>query len=403
MRWLRPVAAGVCVFGAAVITAPGQVSTAIPHRSNQPLASNQSVGVSVVAAPYIVVSPEEAADRYSCVIRIDATSDEAGNVHYFSDWFDSQSAVALLSSSALIDPAVKRMLDLSPAQRWEQVVVNVTAAGPRLARLEVVLRKSAQARYPEDGARKTADELLDRLKRAYEASAAAGRKAAEARLKPIADELAATSARYGELRQRQRLIRARAADAEVNSAYPAQAGDQLANLRSQHRILQADATRNEARLAALQPPPPQTSQWEQIVKTRQNQVDELKARAKENKATTEQVQDAESRLADAQAELEQARQPQSVNTGNRAMESQIAGLKATLADERVRLAQMDQQIAKIGDSKLQVDIESLPDLQNREYQERNKVNDLQIRLDAVRRLAEQEPVVTVTVLDGSAR
>lgn len=403
MRWLRPAAAGVCVLGAAVTTAHGQVSAVVPQRANQPVVSSQGGGLSAVAAPYIVVRPEDASQRYSCVIRVDAPSDEVGNVHYFSDWFDSQSAVGLLSSSALIDPVIKHVLDLSPAQRWEQVVVNVTAAGPRLARLEVILRKSPQARYPEDGAQKTADELLDRLKRAYEASAAAGRKAAEARLKPIADELAATSARYDDLRQRQRAIRARAAEAEVNSAYPAQAGNQLTNLRSQYKMLQADVARNEARLAAMQPPAPQTSEWEQIVKTRQKQVDDLKARAKENKATADQVQDAESKLADAQAELEQARQPQTVDTGNRAVESQVAGLKATLADERVRLAQLDKQIAKTSDSKLQADIESLPDLQNREYQERNKVNDLQIRLDAVHRLAEEEPVVTVTVLDGSAR
>lgn len=411
MHWFQPAVAAWCIIGGgagvwAQTTAQqpaegrrGRIVYLLPPQEAEQVATRGASLIGGGMPPYSVVPAEEIAQQYSCVIRLDSTSDS--NVNTNGNWMDSQSAVALLTSSALIDPAVKQVLDLSPPKRWEQVVVNVTAAGPRLARVEVILRKSADAHFPDAGAEKTVKALIDRLKNAYEASSIAGKKAAEARIKPIADELTDASAKLEDLRHRERDIKARAADAAPNGMMIGGMSSHLSNLRSQRGLQQSELTRNKARLASMQPPAPQTARWEETVKTRQKQLDDLQAAAKENKATAEQVQDAESKLADAQAQLAQASQPQVVDNGNSFRNSQIEQLKASIADEDSRIKDLDAQIAKANDPKLLEEVDSLPDLQNQEMQTHNKISELQFRLDAARRSTHDDADVTVTVLDGS--
>ena len=411
MHWLQPAVAALCIFGGgagawAQSSAPKPaegprepVVYLVPQQGGEAIATRGTGFAGAAMLPYTVVPADQIAQQYSCVIRLDSVSDST--LYINGSWIDSQSAVALLTSSALIDPAVKQVLDLSPSKRWEDVVVNVTAAGPRIARVEVILRKSADGHYPDDGAEKTVKALIDRLKHAYEASNAAGKKAADARIKPIADELAETSAKLEDLRHRQRDIRARSANAAPNGMMNGSMSGHVSNLRFQRAPLQSELTRNKARLAALQPPAPQTAQWEAAVKARQKQLEDLQAAAKENKATAEQVQDAESKLADAQAQLAQASQPQALDNSNQFRNSQIDQLKTTIADEESRIKDLDAQIAKADDPKLLEEVDSLPDLQSQEFQARNKISELQNRLENARRFSHDESEVTVTVLDGS--
>jgi hypothetical protein len=403
MRLQITAAVAWCLLGGVAVASAQAPATSdrssgvylLPQSGTEPIGSRGATVLGGVT-PYTVVPADEIAQQYSVVIRLDTTADSNANFY----WMDSQSAVALLTSSALVDPVVKQVLGLSPAARWLRVVVNVTSAGPRLARVEVILRKGGD-NYPEEGAQKTVAALIDRLKKAYEASVAASRKAAEARTKPIADELAGASAKLEDLRRRQRDIKARAAEVSPGGMMNGNMSGQLSNLRFQRGPLQSELTRSKARLAAMLPPPPQTAQWEQTVKSRQKQLDDLQAAAKEGKATAEQVQDAESKLADAQAQLAQASQPQVADTGNQFLNSQIPQLKSSIADEEARLKDIDSQIAKINDPKLVEEVDSLPDLQSQEFAARNKISELQSRLDQVRRSTHDDTEITVTILDGS--
>lgn len=407
MRRLKAAAAVGWTLGAVAVASaqtsmqpPGtdrpEVIYVLPQAGGEPIGTHGATVFGGVT-PNTVVPADQIAQQYSCVIRLDSNSDS--NVNFYL--LDSQSAVALLTSSALIDPVAKQVLDLSPERRWEQVVVNVTSAGSRLARVEVILRKAPGANYPADGARKSAAALIDRLKNAYATSAALSQKASQARIKPITDELAANSAKLDDLRRRERQIKDLSADLSVNGAGFGNASNQLANLRMQRGPLQSELARNKARLASMEPPAP-AAKWEQAVKDRQKELDDVKASAKAGKATDEQVQDTESKLADAQAQLAQASQPQVADNGNPFFRSQIAQLKSTIADEETRLKQLEADIAKINDPKLLEQIDSLPDLQSQEFQARNKMSELQNRLEQARRSSRDDPEITVTVLDGSA-
>ena len=358
----------------------------------------QIADIHLPMGPYPInstVPPDQIAQDYSCVIRLDSDSDLMPG---FATPVDSQSASALVTSSALLDPATKSVLNLPPKQRWDSVIVNVSTAGARLARIEVILRKTG-THFPEDGAEKLVYELIRRLKSAYAASSEAAQKAAAARRDPVEKELADITAKADQLRQQQRDIHAQAASLDVPNG---QAAVQLNNLRSQKRNLEQDLARNRARLLVLEPAAsPQVSEWAAVVKARQTELDQIKASAATNKATADQVQDAESKLAEAKAQLAQARQPQpqdNVNPQFRA--SELANLHASVADAESRLKQLDAQIDKLSDPKFQAAMDSLPDLQNAEFRYRNRAGELQQRLENIRRSTQNEGTVTITVLDG---
>ncbi|MDB5356380.1 MAG: hypothetical protein JWN24_2833, partial [Phycisphaerales bacterium] len=78
-------------------------------------------GITQSAMPgQTVVAPADIAQQYSCVIRIDPDGEAAVNVGYgYGMANDSQSAAALLTSTALADPAAEKVLGLSPEKRRE--------------------------------------------------------------------------------------------------------------------------------------------------------------------------------------------------------------------------------------------------------------------------------------------
>jgi chromosome segregation ATPase len=284
------------------------------------------------------------------------------------------------------------------------VVINVYPVGSRLARLEVILRKSANGNYAEGDAGKLAGALVERLKVAYAESASAARKAAVARRDPLEKELKSVQQRADELRARQQEIHSALSINGNMYAYSGNASYQLNNIRSQRKSLQTELVRNQARLQTLEPASgPLVAQWADIVKVRQKHLDELKKASDDKKPSDEELREAENKLTDAVAQLAAAKQVQPTDGMNvQFRANEIANLHSSIADEEDRIKQMDAQIAKLQDPKFQQQLERLPEMQNEESRLRSQSMELQNQLDQVRRASQEEGAVIVTVLDGQA-
>lgn len=396
------------------VSAPGlwaQVATTRP--TTQPWATSPVYVVPEMQSPYrrvpYVVYPQwpttdvpsnEVAQRYSCVIRIDteATNSNGG---FAGSINDPQSAAALLTSTALIDPAVKSTLHIMPQHRQDSAVVNVYPVGQRLARVEVILRDIPGQTYSEDAAAKLTNALVERLKAAYAESSAAARQAAAGREAPLQKQIESIKARIEELRTKQHEVRGKAS----NSHMVYNGGDpsfELNNLRSQKKSAESELARNRARLETLDPSSgPLAAQWNDVVNLRQKQVNELQKAVDEKKAQPADLQEAEAKLADAKtqlAQLRQSRQPDGTNNGFRANE--VASLRSNIVEEEDRLKDLSAQIAKLDDPKYLELLDQLPDMQNEQNRLQSQLFELQNRLDQLRHSEEDAGSVTVTVLDG---
>ncbi|MDB5293715.1 MAG: hypothetical protein JWL69_4956 [Phycisphaerales bacterium] len=359
-------------------------------------------GITQSAMPgQTVVAPADIAQQYSCVIRIDPDGEAAVNVGYgYGMANDSQSAAALLTSTALADPAAEKVLGLSPEKRRELVVINVYPSGFRMARVEVILRKSADAHYKPDASDKLMGALLDNLKAAYAQSAEASRKAIQSRREPLEKELETAKKRADELHAKQREARTQTAGISPNYGDPT---INLSNLRQTKRNYESQLSNNRARLQTLEPnPAPLVKEWTDVLKLREQRLAELKAAVEKGSATAAEVTEQEAKLAEAKAQLTRATQDASTSdNGNaRYRNTEAASLRTNIADTEDRLKQTNEQIAKLEDPKFLALLEQLPEMQQEEQRVRNTISELTSRLEQIRRSTQVEGTVTVTVLDG---
>lgn len=346
------------------------------------------------------VPAAEIAQQYSCVIRLDADGEAVNTT--FGAVHDAQSAVALLTSTAMVDPVVNQVLGPRPQRRRDAVVVNVFTAGQRLARVEVILRTADGETYAPDAAAKLTDALIARLKVAYVASSAAARKAAADHRAAIETPLQAAQAKFDELRRREREIRVAAALANVNPGSDVAA--QIGTLMGQRKSLENDLRRNRARLQSMDAGSgPLIAQWTEIVSVRQKRLDDLTkaAAAAESPTKAGQVREARADLAEAKAQLEQASQlPDERANEARQRNIERANLRASVAEQADRMKQLDDQLAKLQEPTFQALLEQLPEVQAAQGPLRNQISELQNRLQQLRRNAREEGGVTITVLDG---
>jgi hypothetical protein len=350
--------------------------------------------------PTTSVPADQVAELYSCVIRIDsdAQSPSPGFASVVSQ--DSQAAAALLTSTALMDPAAKEAIGLSPAQRQASVVVNVLPVGPQMARVEVILKRGAGSHYAVGDAAKLGAALIERLKAALAESHEASRAAALARRQPIEKELATAKAKIDDIHAKQRAVRAH----DPRSGY-SDPSMELNNVRNQKKSTESELARNRARLATLEPnTAPLIAQWNEIVTLRRKQLDDLKKAApgQDPKASADAIRAAEDKLADAQAQLATARQATAPADGTNSnfRNNEIVNLHTTIADEENRLKDSNDQIARLQDPKYLALLDQLPEMQNEENRLRSQTFELQNRLDQIRRSTQDEGTVRVTVLDG---
>ena len=156
-----------------------------------------------------VTSPEMPADvqqQASCVLQIDGGTAiptaqySAGPYGVGSAGFDAATAALLLSSTAMSEPVVRAALAEKSVLVGRQVLIAATPSGIRFLRLEVSLKK-AEKPWPSDAANKLLGAMVDRLRAAAEQSQETESKSLEARLAPLAEQLAAAKARRDALVQ----------------------------------------------------------------------------------------------------------------------------------------------------------------------------------------------------------
>ncbi|MDB5329461.1 MAG: hypothetical protein JWP03_612 [Phycisphaerales bacterium] len=397
------LAFSVSASGQIPATQPAEVEgkPAVIYLVSNPQAANRW---GVAPAPIVgqtVVAPADIAQQYSCVIRIDVDNDTAmNNGHGYGMTNDSQSAVALLTSTALADPAAEKVLGLTAEKRRDLVVVNVYPAAFRVARVEVILRKSADVQYKADAGEKLMGALLVNLKAAYAQSAEASRKAIQARREPLEKELDAAKKRADELRAKQREARTQTAGITPNYGDPATS---LINQRQTKRTLESQLSNYRARLQTLEPSSgPLVREWTDVLKLREQRLAELKAGVAKGTATAAEVTDEEAKLAEAKAQLTRATQDaSSSDNGNaRFRDGEATTLHTNIADTEDRLKQANDQIARLEDPKFMALFEQLPDMLQEEQRLRNTISELTGRLDQIRRSTQIEENVVVTVLDG---
>lgn len=131
------------------------------------------VAATAAAVPALGQAPSTtntlAAQRASCVLRVE--TDEG---RYSGGQQPSQTIVAMLTSTALVDPAMRDALNLDPAAWPEVAQVDVQPAGESAVKLTVIVRPTAQRPIAEPAAAavRARDALTRRALRAYNGNAA---------------------------------------------------------------------------------------------------------------------------------------------------------------------------------------------------------------------------------------
>ncbi|HEX5242785.1 MAG TPA: hypothetical protein VFW23_05930, partial [Tepidisphaeraceae bacterium] len=396
----------VLLCGSVASSAIAQVATTQPSDARNPqviyvVPEGQAFRRSTEYLPIEprAIAPDSIAQQYSVVIRLDSTADiTSGGFNTAFSSLDSQTAASLLTSSALVDPPALQVLGLSPQQRRDAVVVNVYPTGVRIARVEVTLLKS-HGDYGPDAAHKLTSALMESLKNAFEQSTQAAHKAATERRAPIEKELKEAKDRAEALHAKIRELRG--INANLSRGMDPQYS--LDNLRNTKRNTESEIARNKARLEAIDSTSgPLSKELADVLKLRQQQLDEVTKRQKAGTATPADVADAEAKVIEARAALAQAHQTSS--SPNRIdRTSEIAGLRSSIAEAEERLKQTNEQIAKLDDPKFAAAYDQLPDMQTEEQRLRTNIFNLNSRLEQIRQTSDIDAEVTITVLDGQQK
>jgi len=393
----------VLLCGYVASSAIAQIATTQPAGSRNPrviyvVPEDQSFRQpsAYLPPPPRVIAADSIAQQYSVVIRLDSGADSVpspSNTPISNH--DAQMAASLLTSTAIMDPAASRALGLSPEQRRDAVVVNVYLTGLRIARVEVTLLKG-HGDYAPDAARKLTSALLESLKKAFEQSSQAARKAAAARRATVEKELKETKEQADALHAKIREVR----NVNPNTMRGMDAQSALDTLKNQKRNNESEITRLKDRLASIEPASaPLAKELAEVVKLREQQLEVVKKSQQAGTATPADVADAQAKVIESRAALAQATQSSSSSRFDRGGE--VASLRSSIADAEERLKQTNEQIAKLEDPKLAAAFDQLPQMLNDEQRMRSRLFELNTRLEQITRGSDADSGVTITLLDGS--
>jgi chromosome segregation ATPase len=335
----------------------------------------------------------DAVQLVSCVLQIDTDGTTDGSRP------DAQSATALATSTALLDAAAEKALDMKSQQRRDLVVVSAYPAGYRFTKLEVALRPSKDVQYKPTAARDMMMAVCEGLKGAYQESATAQRKLAAGRREQAEKDLQAARTRAAELRQKVKAARDLLGGNEgMDPAY------HVRNLRQQRQSMEQDLNRHRARLAAIDPGSgPLVAEWESVVKLREQRVNELKTAVEAKKSQANDLAEAEARLAEARAQLAAAKQSFPGNNDpsvRTARAGEIASIRGQIAEAETRLKPVVEQLAKLEDPANAAMVDGFQELQQEEQRARNAISEANNRLETIRQQTRFDPAVSVTILDG---
>jgi hypothetical protein len=335
--------------------------------------------------------PADVVQQVSVVLQVDGSMGDDGY-----NRVDTSSIASLLGSTAVIDSAVKSVLKVTPTQRREIVIVNSQPAGNRYTRLEVALRKTDQVELPPDAAEKVLAALTDRLKAALQESANAARSVQQAREGDLQKQMEGARGRLQEARTKSRETRDALSklSVEISNNDPQYV---IRNTRQQRNQVEAELNRSKARLAALEPASgPLSAEWEEVVKIRTQRLDD--AKKTDNKAD---IAEAQAKLAEAKAQLASIKRAAEGSDANRSNNrSEASQIRVQIAEQEARLKPLAEAMEKLEDPKFVDLLEQQPELQAQEQRARTEINEIQNRLDNFRRIAQMDPRIVITVLDG---
>jgi hypothetical protein len=321
--------------------------------------------------------------------------------------FDIQTLNALLTSTALVDPAAEKALKLA-ADQWPAVVqLEVVPAGTAAVRLGVTVTHDGQGDLPPDAARVMLEELAARAKTVVDAAGSRQEKLRVERLNRLQADLAAAAKELDRISTK---LREAMAAGEAERAAAVKGGvrgdrDRLEiDLRAQRArlaVLEAERERVVAAAAATAKPAGQAlpPPWADLIAARERIV----ALVRE----LEQVEGPQKALALAQAEaaLAEARalaaaDRREVDPAER-WQAEIVTLKASIAETEARLAAINERFPKALAAQPAPPPDEVDQLRQDEAMARKKVNELRQLVDAARqdeRNSETGP--TLHILDG---
>jgi hypothetical protein len=338
-------------------------------------------------------APTDAEQHLSIVLQVDADTDQ-------SQVRDAQGAVALLTSTALIDAAIDASLKVDPELRRKLIVVNATPAGYRFTRLEVSLRKSDSIEWKPNDSKDLAAALCDQLKRAFEESTRAAAQFQQLRQQELQQKIDTVTNKLATVRKQIRVYRDAVGVAANESTDPQYS---LRSLRQQKQSMERELGTYRTRLAALEPPAaPVASEWQQVIDLREQRLKELKEAAKDGKDLTAEIKAVQDKLAEARAKLAEAKRTDLNDQRRPTRFNEAQQINSQIADIESRLKPVLEGIAKLEDPKVQEMSDKLPELTMEEQRLRNELQELRIREDGIRRATQWEPKVLITVLDGKA-
>lgn len=307
---------------------------------------------------------------------------------------DVKAAPALLMSSALLDVAADASLGLSPELCRETVEIDAELVGESLTFLRVNLLKNDKHAWKPYDVEKLRSALCKQLAAAFEESLNAPQIAHENSMADLQKQLEAAESELAQVRQD--LAKTNNILAGIAQGYGT--WQSVLQFRQNERNgVGMEMERLRSRLLALEPAAsPLEREYQQIIEFREQRLNELKNSQTQGGVDASQIAEAELKLTEARAQLAGAKsaEPQRSRMGELEM------MRRQLAELESRAQNMDKEIEKLQEPKLQKAALELPDLIEKEQRCVSHVAMSRSQLEQLRQVAPVKADVRVVVLDG---
>lgn len=340
-------------------------------------------------------SSENSAMRASCVLQIDADLNRGTR-------FDSQALNAMLTSTALVDPAAQKALGLA-ADVWPKVAqVELLPAGSSAVKLSVTISPNGEIKLPPEPAKALLTELATRAKAAVEDVGSQSDKANVGKREAMEKDLAAAKTKLQAAETALRQVRSEAG-MDVSTGRSTQS-----SLVFEKQTLELSLAGQKARLKAIEAVrstikptsrPSITDAATELVALRQLACDHTAELLAQGKAGNADVLEAKIKLVEAKLTAATVRDDTTRGTFDDRWFSEIITLTGSIAESEARLAIVGERLAKLQASPTGgADINTLSMDEQRARQE---CNDLTMQLDALRRQSRAGGGTRLLILDGS--
>lgn len=326
--------------------------------------------------------------RASCVLQLDFGAARSSRL------VETKTLNAMLTSTAVVDPAARDALGLGP-DSWPKVAqVELVPAGNYAVRLGVTVTHHPEIKVPENAAHAFLDQLSARARHAVDQVGIRQEQALAERRGELEKELAAARERLTAIQAKMREAQA-ASRTDTGRSLRVQGGDRQtleANMVAQKarlRVIEAELEKTETA--------PATSPWMELIAAREKVVQALRQRA-------ERAPDDELVLLQAEASLAEARALAAADTssGRRfdpidRWRTEVINLRAAIAEAEARLELMGASETPADTTQPAVDLNQLRQEEMRANQE---VSQITSQLEQLRRESLTNTAPRLLILDG---